>query len=280
MLFTSYNEEFNNYYHSGKFVCGASGAVLISSESSMTSASLVSLAMLVVLVILAFGIVLTHRKLIIHIDSKKFIDIIIQGNIGVGKSTVVNILRSTGKYDIIDEPVSTWSNLGVLSKFYQDPKSMAYSFQTLTFISRLMNYCEDRKNKIRILERDIEADKICFAEQMYKSKFITEIEWTIYNYIYEKWSSLVNKLSKNSVAKKIVVYLRSSPEECFERINSRNRNGESKITLNYLKELHETHEKWLLGKDNVYVINIKHWDNPDEYKKYIIGIFEEYIKNN
>lgn len=48
-----------------------------------------------------------------------------------------------------------------------------------------------------------------------------------------------------------LVYLRSTPEVVYDRIKARGRPEEKGITLDYLKELHQTHEDWLMkGKNN------------------------------
>lgn len=44
----------------------------------------------------------------------------------------------------------------------------------------------------------------------------------------------------------VTVYLRSSPEVCYERNQRRNRPEEITVSLSYLKELHESYEEWLL----------------------------------
>ena len=60
-------------------------------------------------------------------DSKTIISI--EGNIGVGKSTFINILKSTwDDCDIVNEPVNEWNNFtdsndkNILQMFYEDKK--------------------------------------------------------------------------------------------------------------------------------------------------------------
>ena len=44
------------------------------------------------------------------------------------------------------------------------------------------------------------------------------------------------------------VYLRSTPELCDQRIRERSRKEESGIPMDYLRDLHKTHEDWLIRK--------------------------------
>lgn len=43
-----------------------------------------------------------------------------------------------------------------------------------------------------------------------------------------------------------IVYLRSSPEVVYERMKERARSEESFVPLEYLKQLHDLHENWLI----------------------------------
>lgn len=45
----------------------------------------------------------------------------------------------------------------------------------------------------------------------------------------------------------MLVYLRATPETCLERIKCRNRPEEQSITIDYLRQLHELHENWLIA---------------------------------
>ena len=53
--------------------------------------------------------------------------IYVEGNIGTGKSTFLkhldnDYLKKKHKYDVIYEPVDNWQQIGILEKFYSDPK--------------------------------------------------------------------------------------------------------------------------------------------------------------
>ncbi len=49
------------------------------------------------------------------------------------------------------------------------------------------------------------------------------------------------------------MYLRTKPEVAYERIQQRSRHEENKIPFQYIKDLHELHEDWLVGKTKFQV---------------------------
>jgi deoxyadenosine/deoxycytidine kinase len=56
------------------------------------------------------------------------------------------------------------------------------------------------------------------------------------------YSGVEKKIRKHHY---IIVYLRTTPEKAFERVNIRGRLGEQDITLSYLQNIHNKHEDWL-----------------------------------
>ena len=72
--------------------------------------------------------------------------IAIEGNIGTGKSTIIEYLKQKYKDDsnilFIEDPLNKWLNLkdtdgqNILGKFYETPERWSYSFQMHAFITR------------------------------------------------------------------------------------------------------------------------------------------------
>jgi thymidylate kinase len=77
----------------------------------------------------------------------------------------------------------------------------------------------------------------------------------------------------------VTVYLRSSPEVCYERIQRRRRPEETTVSLSYLQELHEFYEEWLIqAQTHVSVLVIDANKELDEVRQlcvenqnYILG---------
>ena len=69
---------------------------------------------------------------------------------------------------------------------------------------------------------------------------MSELEWSIYSDWHKKTTSIFeNKLDG-------IIYLRSAPEKCLERLKTMEREEKKDISLGYLQELHQRHEEWLL----------------------------------
>ena len=173
----------------------------------------------------------------------------VEGNIGSGKSSLLHNLKShyqaNSRIIFVDEPIEEWNtirdkeNNTILQCFYRDPKEYAFSFQILTLTTRLIqlkNHIEKYPEHIIISERSILSDAL-FAELMYKEGKITPIEYQIYCKQYEYFLTMMPDIH--------VVYLRCEPDECKKRIHKRARKGEEEISVQYLRDLHETHEKWI-----------------------------------
>ncbi len=43
-----------------------------------------------------------------------------------------------------------------------------------------------------------------------------------------------------------IIYLRTKPETCYNRLQKRARSEESGVSLDYLQSLHQRHEDWLI----------------------------------
>jgi deoxycitidine kinase len=201
----------------------------------------------------------------------------IEGNIGSGKSTLVEYLKSLGKYIFVDEPVNEWitikDNTGsnALECFYKNQKENAFCFQVLAYITRLKKLIDTVKNNpsnvIIITERSIETDRNVFAKMLYEDNLISSIEWETYNY----WFNTFKDVSKVDM----IIYIKTSPDKCLERINIRNRSEESNIKAEYLEKCNKYHNDWLNNDDNNKIITIDGHDSIDIIRNKVLNILQK-----
>lgn len=211
--------------------------------------------------------------------------IIVEANIGAGKTTFLENLKAQNltKTNIIYEPVDEWINtkgndgVNILDRFYQDQSRWSFTFQMNSFISRIKTIEDNiRENSINFIERSVTTDKNCFAQNCLESNLISDLEWNIY-VKWHKW--LVDKFN---VYPDMIIYLQTTPETCYKRIKKRKREEESEIPIEYLTNLHNKHENWLINNNNIptLVINVnKDFDYNVEIANIISQINDFTMKN-
>jgi deoxyadenosine/deoxycytidine kinase len=202
----------------------------------------------------------------------------IEGNIGSGKSTIVNYLKTLNKNIIfVDEPVDEWLQIkdkagnNALECFYQDKQKNAFCFQILAYITRLKKLMEHiNSDNIIITERSIETDRNVFAKMLYEDGFLSSIEWETYNYWFDTF--------KNASKVNLIIYIKTSPDKCMERINIRNRTEESNIQYEYLEKCDKYHNDWLLENNNIKIIDGH--DTINNIREKVINILNKLLLEN
>jgi deoxyadenosine/deoxycytidine kinase len=181
--------------------------------------------------------------------------ILLEGNIGAGKTTVGRTMSSSGIFGFIEEPTAAWRQgfaSNMLELFYADPHRWAFTFQICAFNTRAKTWKEilARTDHSRVLlERSIFCDRYVFAENCYRTGLMSLTEYQLY---CGMWDFLV---SNYCVQPDLILYLRTPAEVCMERIHGRGRTEETGITLEYLHQLEKLHDEWLVGAENAVVLD-------------------------
>jgi hypothetical protein len=76
-----------------------------------------------------------------------------------------------------------------------------------------------------------------FAKMLYDDKKIEQDEYDIYMRWFDEFAK--------EVEPSCIVYFKASTEVCMNRIQKRNRPGESNISFDYLEECNRYHNEWL-----------------------------------
>ena len=220
----------------------------------------------------------------------------IEGNIGSGKTTILNHFESFIKneengcnkenYVFVREPVNIWqsikdkNNKNILEKFYDNPVKYSFAFQVMAYATRTAKLAEaiaqNPKCKYVICERSLEADNMVFAKMLKNENKMEDVEYEIYEYFY--------RTRKENMSVDAVVYVDAEPSVSLERIIQRDRTGETKIELNYLKKCKEYHDKWLFNSENIKLLQLDtnhfaSYDNTDkdDYGKIWINKIKDFI---
>ncbi len=177
--------------------------------------------------------------------------LIIEGNIGAGKSTFLKIVQRFLDSDIVFEPHTKWQDIGgenLLDKFYKDTKRWAYTFQTYAFITRVLEQeknARETKKEFQVLERSVYSDRYCFAKNCFEMGTMTQMEWSL----YKDWFAwLVEQYTAKPTG---FIYLKTDPDICYNRLVKRSRSEEADVPLEYLTLLDKKHNDWLVKKEGI-----------------------------
>lgn len=178
---------------------------------------------------------------------------IVEGNIGAGKSTfLAQLEKHLPTLSVIQEPVENWSKncsgASLLENFYQDQKRWTYTLETLTMIYRSQEHIRVQNLTLqrKIMERSIYSGHYCFALNGRDHGNFNDIEWNLYN----QWVEFL--FTQKCTPPRGFIYLQASPEVCYERIQRRNRHGEGGLTIDYLKQIDDKHENFLVKKQGIF----------------------------
>ncbi|MBI3536373.1 MAG: deoxynucleoside kinase [Chloroflexi bacterium] len=159
----------------------------------------------------------------------------IAGNIGVGKSTLVEKMCARFEWQpfiegVVDNPY--------LADFYADMRAWSFHSQIFFLAQRLrdLRRLMDHATSV-VQDRTVYEDAEIFAKNLYRQHLISERDWKTYNDLYHAVMQLLPPPD-------LVVYLQASVETLRQRIAQRGREYEKKIAPDYLARLNELYAEW------------------------------------
>lgn len=162
--------------------------------------------------------------------------IAIAGNMGVGKSTLVEFLART--YDVKPFYEPNDEN-PYLKDFYQDMRGWAFQSQLYFLASKFrLHQVIDRQPGVVALDRTIFEDAEIFATALYQMRKISKRDWATYCGFYEAILDAIRPPD-------LLIYLKCSMRTLKTRIRLRGRRMEQDVPVSYLKRLDRLYEAWL-----------------------------------
>lgn len=148
--------------------------------------------------------------------------IAIEGNIGAGKSSVLQHLAERLGCPTFPEPVDDWTDL--LQLFYDSPVQYAFAFG----LKVLLSFRAPLRSPSRCLvERSPLACRHVFSQLAYNDGNMCQAEWDLFKEFYAElgWTP------------DAIVFVHVPAETCADRIRQRGRECEARIDLAYLKKV-------------------------------------------
>jgi deoxyadenosine/deoxycytidine kinase len=196
----------------------------------------------------------------------------IEGNIGAGKSSLIEKLKSKhSDWYFIDEPVGVWSTLkndndeSLLQVYYKDSKRWSYTFQSCALLSRFQNINnavlasssseqgivvpgQVNKQQVFVTERCLDTDYHVFSKMLRDGGCMDKLEFEIYYRLYQHLQSTT------TLPLSAIINVDTNPLECLKRIKNRNREGESEISAEYLSQLDKYQKDWIDNLNEIPVM--------------------------
>jgi deoxyadenosine/deoxycytidine kinase len=166
--------------------------------------------------------------------------IAIAGNMGSGKSTLVEFLHNT--YGVV--PFYEPNDLNpYLADFYKDMKRWAFQSQLYFLSNKFRLHQElDRQPGVVALDRTIFEDAEIFATALHQMRKISKRDWETYQGFYHAILDAIRPPD-------LMIYLRCSMRPLRQRIRLRGRKMEADVPLSYLRRLDRLYEAWIDSYD-------------------------------
>ncbi|MDX1498701.1 MAG: deoxynucleoside kinase [Woeseiaceae bacterium] len=162
--------------------------------------------------------------------------IAIAGNMGAGKSTLVEFLSQHYGVQPFYEPND---ENPYLADFYRDMKRWAFQSQIYFLSNKFRLHQElDRQPGVVALDRTIFEDAEIFATALYQMRKISKRDWATYQDLYQAILDAIRPPD-------LLIYLRCSMRTLRQRIRLRGRHMERDVPPAYLKRLDALYEQWI-----------------------------------
>lgn len=163
--------------------------------------------------------------------------IVIDGNIGSGKTTQLGLLEKKG-WNVRREPIDKWP----LEEFYKDPKRWAFYFHMVI----LQTLRPLKTNEHVIYERSLMSSRWVFWPVLKRKGFVTDKEDHTYSQFYDQFSWFPD----------IYIFLSKKKELAWEHVQKRGQAGDTGVSLKYLEELENEYQKLIKSVPcRVYIVN-------------------------
>jgi len=162
--------------------------------------------------------------------------IAVEGNIGAGKTSALEILEKNYDIDVRYEPTNDLTFQTLLKEYYENPRSRAFALQS--FLSCYHSKTKDAPDRgITVTERSPTSSRMVFGEIIKNAGYMTPKEWHVYTTVDQTLGWTPDR----------IIYIHTSAHTCIDRIERRARAGEKGggVDVLYLRQIEYQYEKLL-----------------------------------
>ena len=158
--------------------------------------------------------------------------IVVEGPIGVGKSSLAKILANEFQARTVFERIE---DNPFLPKFYKSRQTYAFQNQTFFLLNRYQQQMELAQHDL--FNQNTVADYLFAKDQIFATLTLSAEELNLYQQIYALLNTRVPKPD-------LVVYLQARPEVLYKRVKKRDKNYERSVTFEYLSEVAQAYNQF------------------------------------
>ncbi|QAA35177.1 deoxynucleoside kinase [Clostridium manihotivorum] len=196
--------------------------------------------------------------------------IVVDGVVGVGKSTLMGLIAERG-YVSFEEPVV---DNPILEKFYYDRERYSFPLQVFFLNKRFKHIKEASAIANSVMDRSIYGDVI-FAKMLCDKGEMSVEEFDLYR-------ELLENMLEHVQPPKLMIYLEVSVDEAMSRIKKRGRDYEQVVERAYWEKLNEEYRKYFYSYDVSPILKINvdglDFENNDKDREYVMGLIEQRLR--
>ena len=156
----------------------------------------------------------------------------IEGTIGVGKTSLANLLSEKLSAKLVLE---TFEDNPFLSDFYEDPERHAFQTQLWFLLQRYQQQQDLRQ--VDMFQNLVITDYMFVKDRLFASLNLSEKEMSLYY-------TVANMIERNVIHPDLVIFLQADTETLMKNIAKRGRDFEKNISEDYIDALNQVYNEY------------------------------------
>ena len=180
----------------------------------------------------------------------------IEGTIGVGKTSLANLLSEKLTAKLVLE---AFEDNPFLSDFYEDPERHAFQTQLWFLLQRYQQQQDLRQ--VDMFQNLVITDYMFVKDRLFASLNLNEKEMSLYD-------TVANMMERNVIHPDLVIFLQADTGTLMKNISKRGREIEKNISEDYIDALNQVYNEYFFRYQDtpLVIINTNNIDFVNNHK--------------
>tara|TARA_Y100000817_G_C16620682_1_gene439421 strand:+ start:24 stop:665 length:642 start_codon:yes stop_codon:yes gene_type:complete len=180
----------------------------------------------------------------------------IEGTIGVGKTSLANLLSEKLSAKLVLE---AFEDNPFLSDFYEDPERHAFQTQLWFLLQRYQQQQDLRQ--VDMFQNLVITDYMFVKDRLFASLNLNEKEMSLYD-------TVANMMERNVIQPDLVIFLQADTGTLMNNISKRGRDIEKNISEDYIDALNQVYNEYFFRYQDtpLVIINTNNIDFVNNHK--------------